>query len=163
MQELRKYFERDFTYIYGNSLIISISGDKGKIKGFRIKDLSVILTRMPTTHQAIFYNRERTSPFDLKYAILSDRDFTYKIAKTFGISNTVYVNKVFGKFYLGGFSGLNNIAFAKERYRLLKDHNQLNLRRRLVFFLNIYIRYRVSLIERILEFTSNLAFRRVKS
>ncbi len=109
------------------------------------KPLWYIYHSLPTSHQAIFYNRNSvdTLRYNLKYKISSDYDFTAKFIKNnqcITTKNYLKIDEIISVFEYNGLSKHNMPMVYKDAYDIQNEVFNLNIGLRTLSYLLKYLR-----------------------
>lgn len=148
LADLHQYFERDYALLYGQAHYIDSFGNRSLI-GEEVSDPAVIFDKMPTCHQAFFYNRKKINLYNLNFKIIADRIFTYEVFLNNDLGNTKFIKTPICTYYSGGYSDKHDLLFMKEKYNFRKQFNNVDSRVKIIHVLNYYIRYRIKLFTQI--------------
>lgn len=128
--------------IYGNYYRELKNGDLALIKA---KPIRYIYHSLPTSHQAIFYNRSAidTLRYRLDYHVSSDYYFTSQLMKNLDCiakKDYVIINKPIAVFEYNGMSRNNLSGLYKDAFDIQKEVWQLNIIFRIFSYMFKYLR-----------------------
>jgi glycosyltransferase involved in cell wall biosynthesis len=110
--------------IYGNANIFNLEVGINRKVG-RTMDMHDVYMRMPTCHQAIFYDLQlfkAVGLYDTEYKIIADHEWFVRFLKQYGQKHLRYLNETIVNYSMEGFSTRNALLSAQERLNLHLKH-----------------------------------------